>query len=920
MSIDQNKGIDNNPNEELIKAYKRRISKTQLKDEIYKWELLEEYKGRPNTEASDFYNEIKGVEFKNLIYAMAQAVVYQLAKEKQEELRQLFVNLFNDEVNLTDRVKSFNSETLKLYRSLGETLQHHQDERSIATYLTFHNPERYTFYKYSFYKSYCKLLGIKTAKKNEKYTHYLELIDSLVENYIKKDSELIKLVKELLPYKDGKFNYRLLAQDILFQMLDKKQETHYWIFQGNPDIFDFKTALKNDVITDWTVSAHKDKIQVGDKVILWITGKKSGCYGLAEVTSEPHLKGKSTDDHLWKKEDKSDLKAAIKITHNLIDTPILSTVIEYIEELNDLKVGNQGTNFSATEEQYNILLDLISSNEDNIYQKVKNNLDPKLINHYLTFLRDFLLENGISPIDERVSFNVRPNHNRLVFIIGNRYTFSIQKSKGKTYISFISKEATSKDSGTFTNKNNEHEGYWNTVTSITDYEEMIKEGLQTELSRNYNSPHKRYENKDFVQDLYQTNIIMAENETFESPSLNTILYGPPGTGKTYNTVLRAAEIVENRTIHSYDEALSIFRKNLHNQIEFITFHQNYSYEDFIQGLRPDIKDETEQLRFKKSDGIFKIIADRAFANYKESEKAPEDISQVNAFSEALETLKDIILESEQPIRINETAYFTAVEDDAFRYSADNWTLNDKGFNGFRMKYSDLEQFFEEDVKQRKEIKNLKNISGLAKQHATYFIKAFELVKTLMPEKTKKIESKPKKNYVIIIDEINRANISRVFGELITLIEPDKRSHGKIPMEAKLPSGDTFVVPSNLYIIGTMNTADKSIALLDIALRRRFEFEPMYPKYEIDGEEIYDVEILKKINEQIIKTKGHDFQIGHSYFMGENKVLVQRMNKKVIPLLLEYYMNDKNEVEKILKTAGLNVEENSWPLRITSLND
>ena len=136
----------------------------------------------------------------------------------------------------------------------------------------------------------------------------------------------------------------------------------------------------------------------------------------------------------------------------------------------------------------------------------------------------------------------------------------------------------------------------------------------------------------------------------------------------------------------------------------------------------------------------------------------------------------------------------------------------------------------------------------------------------------------------------------------------------------LPSGDPFIVPSNLFIIGTMNTADKSIALLDIALRRRFEFESMYPKYEIEDQEIYDVEILEKINKQIIKSKGHDFQIGHAYFMGDNKDLVQRMNKKVIPLLLEYYMNDEKEVKGILNSAGLIIEENSWPLKISGKND
>src|SRR5690606_20067207 len=118
----------------------------------------------------------------------------------------------------------------------------------------------------------------------------------------------------------------------------------------------------------------------------------------------------------------------------------------------------------------------------------------------------------------------------------------------------------------------------------------------------------------------------------------------------------------------------------------------------------------------------------------------------------------------------------------------------------------------------------------------------------------------------------------------------------------------------------MNTADKSIALLDIALRRRFEFESMYPKYEIVGQEIYDVEVLQKINEQIIKSKGHDFQIGHAYFMGENKDLVQRMNKKVIPLLLEYYMNDEKEVKGIRESSGLIIEENYKLLSFTGIND
>ena len=168
------------------------------------------------------------------------------------------------------------------------------------------------------------------------------------------------------------------------------------------------------------------------------------------------------------------------------------------------------------------------------------------------------------------------------------------------------------------------------------------------------------------------------------------------------------------------------------------------------------------------------------------------------------------------------------------------------------------------------------------------------------------------NYVIIIDEINRANISRVFGELITLVESDKRSHGKIPLSCTLPSGEQFIVPSNLYLVGTMNTADKSIALLDIALRRRFEFVPMYPNYNLDYEA---KEVLQSINEKIIELKGYDFQIGHAYFMTEDFHLVDCINNKVIPLLLEYFLNDENEVKNILTHAGLEIQDNSWPLQI-----
>ena len=270
----------------LIANYKTKIKQTDLKDERYKWELLDRFKGRPDLGVENLLKEIKSIDYSNLMYAMSKAVIQHLVAERPEQMRGLFNSLFDEKIDLNTRVKTFNEESLHIYREIGGTLQHHQGERAISTYLTFCNTGKYTFYKYSFYKKYCKLLGIKQATKNERYGHYLELVNQIIVDYIEKDEELISLVKKCLPeYYDGTNNL-LLTQDILFQMLDKTSEVNYWIFQGNPDIYNITNALKAAHLKSWKVAAHKENIAIGDKVIIWQTGKDAGCYALAEVTSE----------------------------------------------------------------------------------------------------------------------------------------------------------------------------------------------------------------------------------------------------------------------------------------------------------------------------------------------------------------------------------------------------------------------------------------------------------------------------------------------------------------------------------------------------------------------------------------------------------------------------------------------------------
>ncbi len=430
--------------------------------------------------------------------------------------------------------------------------------------------------------------------------------------------------------------------------------------------------------------------------------------------------------------------------------------------------------------------------------------------------------------------------------------------------------------------------------------------------------------------------------------LNLILYGPPGTGKTYNTIIRAAEIIERRPMTGIEEAKEVFNRELGNRIEFITFHQNYSYEDFIQGLRPDVQ-EKGSLSFTKSDGVFmRCCVNALYEYYKHSKKTN---SQVTIKPDPAEVYLDFIDELEK----REDKDMPTISQSTVHFVSSNSNKNiEVQHAGKTKKYLVSRRRLLELYKKFPQIEMIKNIQedirnairgcnatcywAVLNQFIKYFDK-YSVAPDIAPDVYEDQTYESKKDllntielqdlhfisedvprYVIVIDEINRANMSRVFGELITLIEPDKRSHGEIPLKCTLPSGDEFMVPSNLYIIGTMNTADKSLALLDIALRRRFEFEAMYPLYNIPDHEIHDVEILRKINEKIAKKKGCDYQIGHSYFMGKDYDRFKQINSKVIPLLMEYFMNDRKEITEILHYAGLEIVEDKWPIKIEAKDE
>ncbi|WP_244943846.1 AAA family ATPase [Siminovitchia fortis] len=451
---------------------------------------------------------------------------------------------------------------------------------------------------------------------------------------------------------------------------------------------------------------------------------------------------------------------------------------------------------------------------------------------------------------------------------------------------------------------------------------------------------------------------------------NIIMYGPPGTGKTYHTIYKSLELLDPSIDKDLldnpdrrDEAAKLFNEYKEkNQIMFCTFHQSYSYEDFVEGYRFN----PEKEGFEVKDGLFKTLCHMAHPQTSERQTTYQfDEDQVNFFKMSLGN----IYKSE-----SEQIYHYCIENNvialgyggAIDYS--NCTEKSEIEEKFRAKYSNDTPFNIDAIERfknwmrnddiviissgNKKAKAIGRINGgyyynpnteirykhfrpvewlytdtelpvnailKGKRFSQQSIYMFyredinvESLRNLLTDDSDNNKKTP--HYVLIIDEINRGNISKIFGELITLIEPDKRLGSKNELTVTLPySGDIFGIPSNLHILGTMNTADRSISLLDTALRRRFEFIEMMPDYSLlptDTDGVNIRQMLKALNERIEYLFDRDHVIGHALFLSEEKIenYLKVMQSKVIPLLQEYFYDNWEQIELVLGGSGSKGDE------------
>ena len=574
------------------------------------------------------------------------------------------------------------------------------------------------------------------------------------------------------------------------------KKVKYWLFQSSPQVFQLQEALAADAVATFAIKAHKKTIQVGDKVILWQSGKKAGCYALGTVLSPPtHQAITPKEKAYFLHEIEEEQRIQLRIEYNLWNRPITKEILPNSQNFDAFYGGIPGTNFKATKKQYEELIDLV------------------------------------------------------------------------------------------------------------EHLDMVHEPAPTYVVK-----------KPLLH------------------ALNNILQGPPGTGKTYQTVNYALSIIENRNL---TELALEPRKDLRQRfegyqeegrIQFITFHQSYAYEDFVEGIKPIT--QNGQIQYGIENGIFKQIA-------------------LDARRCLVEAMAELLPHYEIEVEFNQLyrAFLTHLKSDTFNsFSTPNNRVillqkvlrfgnlsvrKGKSFSTFTISKSKLKKLYQSidnlaETPYSAEI--VRSIIGDVDTNVYWGIllafKNFEqrviakeieaLATEITPQEPIDLTEVSEqilrhcRKYVLIIDEINRGNMPSIFGELISLIEPDKREGQPEAIHTLLPySKEIFAVPPNLYLLGTMNTSDRSVEAMDIALRRRFNFIEMPPKPALLRPAIeagVDLEkLLTTINQRIEILLDKDHLIGHAYLMNVHTLddLMELFDKRIIPLLTAYFFGDLNKLGLVL---------------------
>lgn len=552
------------------------------------------------------------------------------------------------------------------------------------------------------------------------------------------------------------------------------------------------------------------------------------------------------------------------------------------------------------------------------------------LEEYYGFL-DLIIERfGLQEGDERFVFNVN-KEGQIVFTIGQRYIWNIEPCENASKFYTISEEPISNKYLDFDGKPTAFWNGFNNISEVLKHQQSIFSAIEKELNRTQKSSYSKHNKEELEKMAFDADFrkeVLDQLKTItitdkpiknadKTPAvpLNQILFGAPGTGKTYHTKKMAVEIINGKKERTRKEINEEYEELIEaGQIVFTTFHQSLSYEDFIEGIKPETIDGN--VTYEVKDGIFKRLCSQAI----EQKPKNSDI-EIYDFDKGW---NDLIAEVEQNFLSDSMLLLPILTQDKGVYVTE---ITDNGNLKIKPKNSRLDIDYIVSYNRTKKLQEafpdlsvVKNIdkefrSVIGGSNSTAYWAVLNFINNKIKENNRIIpDYEEPKTHVLIIDEINRGNVSAIFGELITLLEEDKREGNPEHTEVKLPySGKKFSVPNNVCIIGTMNTADRSVEALDTALRRRFSFVEMQPKPDILSK-VGNVDLsklLETINKRIEVLIDKDHQIGHSYFIGIQDLedLRRTFKDKIIPLLEEYFYGDFGKIGLVLGGKFIESVEN-----------